>query len=129
MDGSEKIGKIYIAVEITQVMSNEITEIDNRDFSVPLLKHVHPKLRIYQLVFLTAIVYKIKFTSQHTYYYRLVVLFWGLRQLNVHLQEPFVRLFCSSLYIDSDIIKNINSFPNFPNIINKKCVFSLVSIK
>lgn len=50
VDSSEKIGKIYMAAEITQIVSNELTEIDN-DLSVPLLKHVQPNLRVYQLVF------------------------------------------------------------------------------
>ncbi|XP_060846305.1 fer-1-like protein 6 [Rhopalosiphum padi] len=38
MDGSEKIGKIYMAAEITQIMFNELTVTDN-DLNVPLLKH------------------------------------------------------------------------------------------
>lgn len=51
VDNSEKVGKMYMAAEITQIVSNELTEIDN-DLSVPLLKHVQPNLRFYQLVFL-----------------------------------------------------------------------------
>jgi len=42
---------MYMAAEITQIVSNELTEIDN-DKSVPLLKHVLPNLRFYKLVFL-----------------------------------------------------------------------------
>ncbi|XP_022180839.1 fer-1-like protein 4 isoform X3 [Myzus persicae] len=102
VDNSEKIGKMYMAAEIIQTASNELTETVN-DLSFPLLKHVQPNLRVYQLV----------------------VLFWGLRQLNVHLHEPFVRLLCSTLSIDSDIIKNVNSFSNFPNAVAKKCVLNL----
>lgn len=54
MDSSEKIGKMYMATEITQIVSNELTEIDNYK-SVPLLKHVLPNLRVYQLVFFSKI--------------------------------------------------------------------------
>ncbi|XP_050058182.1 fer-1-like protein 6 isoform X3 [Aphis gossypii] len=102
VDGLEKIGKMFIGVEITQIISNELSETDG-NLNVPLLKYVQPKLCVYKLF----------------------VLFWGLRQFNIHLHEPFVRLLCSSLSIDSDIIKNFNSFPNFPDIDNKKYVFNL----
>jgi len=54
VDSSEKIGKMYMATEITQIVSNELTEIDNYK-SVPLLKHVLPNLRVYQLVFFSKI--------------------------------------------------------------------------
>lgn len=54
MDRTEKIGKMYMAAEITQIVSNELTEIDN-DMIVPLLKHVQPNLRVYQLFFFTKI--------------------------------------------------------------------------
>jgi len=65
MDGSEKIGKIYMAAEITQIMFNELTVTDN-DLNVPLLKHVQPKLCVYQLVFSAKLdIYKIKLTYQH----------------------------------------------------------------
>ncbi|CAH1726095.1 unnamed protein product [Aphis gossypii] len=93
---------MFIGVEITQIISNELSETDG-NLNVPLLKYVQPKLCVYKLF----------------------VLFWGLRQFNIHLHEPFVRLLCSSLSIDSDIIKNFNSFPNFPDIDNKKYVFNL----
>jgi len=49
VDRSEKIGKMYMAAEITQIESNELTETHN-DVNVSLLKHVLPKLRTYQLV-------------------------------------------------------------------------------
>lgn len=129
MDSLEEIGKMFIGVEITQIISNKLLETDG-DLNVPLLKIVQPKLCVYKLVFFIKIKDKTKFNCHiHKMYYRLFVLFWGLRQLNIHLHEPFVRLLCSSLSIDSDIIKNFNSFPNFPDIDNKKYVFSLVSIK
>lgn len=51
MDKTEKIGKMYMAAEITQIVYNELTEIDN-NMIVPLLKHVQPNLRVYQLFFL-----------------------------------------------------------------------------
>lgn len=51
MDGLEKIGKMFIGVEITQIISNELSETDG-NLNVPLLKYVQPKLCVYKLVFL-----------------------------------------------------------------------------
>lgn len=49
-DRSRKIGKIFVAVEITRV-SNELIETAN-EFITPLLKYVRPNHRFYQSVFL-----------------------------------------------------------------------------
>lgn len=49
LDNSGKIGNILMAIEIIK-LSNELEETIN-DSSVPLLKHVQPKLRVYKSIF------------------------------------------------------------------------------
>jgi len=64
VDGLEKIGKMFIGVEITQIISNELSETYG-DLNVPLLKYVQPKLCVYKLVFFIKIKDKIKLNCHH----------------------------------------------------------------
>lgn len=52
-----------MAIEIFKV-SNELAESVN-DSSIPLLKHIQPKLRAYESVFCIRIIDKIKTILQH----------------------------------------------------------------